>query len=260
MNGRANPNINANGTIVQSLDVLDFSVIHLSAYERLQRRWAKSSGIGSSAGTDMGAGHSKLNNRLQYLHACFWSFYTYIPNVVVYVKHMKDYEYCKDKSELPFYDVILLTDLPKSASLPVATVQQTKARILDGRWNFSYIFFTESDQILMFRIPDIVYEHLDLYPRRLALPHRLMPYPDLVLTNTHERNLSTNGPFDWLSMNCCMKRQNCVDRKDWISIKNKSVNIVNVFGLQVPLGNTNFHEETYRHCELNELGDWPYCS
>ena len=30
-----------NGTIVQTLDVFDFSVIHLSAYERLQRKYAK---------------------------------------------------------------------------------------------------------------------------------------------------------------------------------------------------------------------------
>ena len=30
---------NIDGTVVQTLDVLDFSVIHLSAYERLQRRW-----------------------------------------------------------------------------------------------------------------------------------------------------------------------------------------------------------------------------
>ena len=50
-------------------------------------------------------------------------------------------------SGLPFYDVILLTDLPKSASLPVATVQQSKARIMDGRWDFDYLYFTESDQV-----------------------------------------------------------------------------------------------------------------
>ena len=30
-----------NGSIVQALDVLDFSVVHLSAYERLKRRWRK---------------------------------------------------------------------------------------------------------------------------------------------------------------------------------------------------------------------------
>ena len=50
-------------------------------------------------------------------------------------------------SGLPFYDVLLLSDLPKSASLPVATVQQSKARIMDGRWDFDYLYFTESDQV-----------------------------------------------------------------------------------------------------------------
>ena len=30
-----------NGSLVQSLDILDFSVLHLSAYERLKRRWRK---------------------------------------------------------------------------------------------------------------------------------------------------------------------------------------------------------------------------
>ena len=45
MNGRATPSRNVNGSLVQSLDVLDFSVLHLSAYERLQRRWDKSIGL-----------------------------------------------------------------------------------------------------------------------------------------------------------------------------------------------------------------------
>lgn len=30
-----------NGSLVQTLDLLDFSVVHLSAYERLKRRWRK---------------------------------------------------------------------------------------------------------------------------------------------------------------------------------------------------------------------------
>jgi len=29
-----------NASVVMSLDVLDYSVVHLSAYERLQRRWS----------------------------------------------------------------------------------------------------------------------------------------------------------------------------------------------------------------------------
>ena len=188
MNGRADPNKNVNGTLMQSLDVLDFSVIHLSAYERLQRRWAKaikthvnstsldtvvetsqllksntllSHSMNQVISKDMnrtvvvmpflagenGAGHSKLANRLQYLHACFWSFYQQIPHIVAFVKSEKDYEYARITSGLPFYDVVLLNNLPKSASLPVATVQQTKERIMDRRWDFDYMFFTESDQV-----------------------------------------------------------------------------------------------------------------
>lgn len=38
---RGDLNREKNGTIMQSLDVLDYSVIHLSAYERLQRKFAK---------------------------------------------------------------------------------------------------------------------------------------------------------------------------------------------------------------------------
>jgi hypothetical protein len=34
------------GAVIQTLDVLDFSVVHLSAYERLQRRWHKLIGRG----------------------------------------------------------------------------------------------------------------------------------------------------------------------------------------------------------------------
>lgn len=53
----------------------------------------------------------------------------------------------RNVSGLPFHDVMLIENLPKSASLPVATVQQAKARLMDGRWDFDFIFFTESDQV-----------------------------------------------------------------------------------------------------------------
>ena len=42
---------------------------------------------------------------------------------------------------------MLLENLPKSASLPVATSQEAKRRIQSGSWDFDYIFFTESDQV-----------------------------------------------------------------------------------------------------------------
>lgn len=55
---------------------------------------------------------------------------------------------CRRKeSGLPFYDVILAKELPKVASLPVATSQLVRARLLNGTYDFDYIYFTESDQV-----------------------------------------------------------------------------------------------------------------
>jgi hypothetical protein len=36
---RSDPNKDINGSVVQSIDILDFSVVHLSTYERLLKRW-----------------------------------------------------------------------------------------------------------------------------------------------------------------------------------------------------------------------------
>jgi hypothetical protein len=315
MNGRATPSRNVNGSLVQSLDVLDFSVLHLSAYERLQRRWSKSIGADNMKtgnidpihtavarlkelalaeaarrkqpgyqyehpglnrtvvimpflGSDMGAGHSKLGNRFVYLQACFWSNYLKFPHVTVAVKGRKDYDWARESSGLPFWDVMLIEGLPKSASLPVATVQQTKARIHDGRWDFDYIYFTESDQILMMRPLDEIYRHLEMYKRRLLVPHRLMPYPEPVLSMFHKRNVNAKmasqavkgyGPEDWEKMNCCLRRQNCWDRNEWIKVSNSTVPVVSVHGIITPLGNSNFHAETYRYCQLRAEGGQNIC-
>jgi hypothetical protein len=65
--------------------------------------------------------------------------------------------------------------------------------------------------------------------------------------------------MDWVDMNCCLPRQNCVDRKGWLNFKDEKVPILNVFGLQVALGNVNFHLESYRQCDLNVLGGLDFC-
>jgi len=92
------------------------------------------------------------------------------------------------------------------------------------------------------------------------------------LTYFWNRSLSTLKPYDWMDMSCCIQRQLCQERNNWIHVKNSSVAIVNVFGLQVPLGNTgilvsifkslvsisskflDFHRETYRACALDQYG------
>jgi hypothetical protein len=154
MNQRARPERNVNGSVTQTLDILDFSVIHLSWYERLQRRHAKlidgarkgakkdkktapkdvaedslrsiaaietankllkrralkmrhpavpfvipevnrTVAIMPFLGSENGAGHSKLGNRLVYLQACFWSIYADIPHIVAYVKNNKDADFAR---------------------------------------------------------------------------------------------------------------------------------------------------------------------
>lgn len=55
-------------------------------------------------------------------------------------------------------------------------------------------------------------------------------------------------------MTCCLQRQNCNGRKEWSSITNPAVPLLNIFGLQVALGNVNFHLEVYRPCQLNQAG------
>ena len=47
---------------------------------------------GDNAGGAMGAGHSELGNRFEYLRACFWSFYEFVPNIVAGVTR-KEVEY-----------------------------------------------------------------------------------------------------------------------------------------------------------------------
>jgi hypothetical protein len=139
-------------------------------------------------------------------------------------------------SGLPFYDVVVLNYLPKSASLPVASVQETKARIQDGRWDFDYVYFTESDQILMMREHEEIYGHLKKFPRRLMLPHRLNPYPPAVIIERYHRNVSEHQYMDWMHMSCCLERQNCGNRKSWKSVGEPVVKILNIYGLQVALG------------------------
>lgn len=115
-------NPQASYMILQTLDVLDFSVVHLSTFERSSKKymyklwnstserksqWSKIYPITKASelletkfhpnisksnmnwseeakktvvimpflGGAMGAGHSELGNRFQYLKLCFWSFY-----------------------------------------------------------------------------------------------------------------------------------------------------------------------------------------
>ena len=98
------------------------------------------------------------------------------------------------ESGLPFFEIMFL-ETPNSHSLPLATVQAAKLRILDRKWDFDYIYFTESDQVLLWRPQsyDSVYSFLDKYPRRVMVPHRLIPYPTKVCMSLLYRVLGVLG-------------------------------------------------------------------
>eukprot|EP01032_Pedospumella_encystans_P009104 gene9104-10749_t len=295
------------GVIIQSLDVLDFSVIHLSAYERsshkhrdklwknrkdMIREWHNIDPVINAGkrlaylndplvrnrsitylpeaqrtvvvmpflGGAMGAGHSKLNNRYEYLKTCFWSLYEYFPHIVAGVTRQEDVDWCMKESGLPFFETILMPALPKSAGLPVGLTQQTKKRLQDGRWDFDYVFFTESDQILISRELPMMYAHLKTYPGHMLIPHRLMPYSNRVMAEAHNRDLSTAIDGAWAQQSCCMPRQNCQERKSWLPVGDTKVPFINYYGLYVPLGNVNFLAESYRYCSLTQyVGEQAFC-
>lgn len=103
----------------------------------------------------------------------------------------------------------------------------------------------------MMRIPVDIYSYLDKYPRHLMVPHRLMAYPSSIITLHHKRTPSNSSPFQWMDMTCCLPRQHCTERKNWVHFSDaKNLSLLNIYGIQVPLGNANFHAETYRACTL----------
>ena len=179
----------------------------------------------------MGAGHSELGNRFEYLKTCFWSLHEFFPHITATVSRVEDVEWALQQSGLPFYDIMLVEGLPQSAGLPVSTTQHTKARFLSGQYaQFDYVFFTESDQIVISRELPLMYEHLKQYPGHMILPHRLMPYSAEVMDLAHKRP-SKAFPFNaWMKQSCCLERQNCMERKSWKNIKDQEVPVINYYG------------------------------
>jgi hypothetical protein len=223
---------NIPGAIIQTLDVLDFSVIHLSAYERslkhkkmkfigpiidrienvannLEKNYNRIKSIGITipksynelineldqtlvllpyAGKHIGVGNSELKMRSTYLKASFYSFSKfYQNNVIIAVNNIEDAEYIKKKLKLPAKEVWIL---PHLELLPLALLHEAKKKLIDNvkdeKWNkYKYIFFSESDQILVMRDSDIsnqlqstseLYSYINENPRHILSPHRLTPY------------------------------------------------------------------------------------
>ena len=49
---------------------------------------------------------------------------------------------------MPCFEVLLLQILPKSSALPLGTVLAAQAKFIKNEWDFEYLYYTESDQVL----------------------------------------------------------------------------------------------------------------
>lgn len=67
----------------------------------------------------------------------------------------------------------------------------------------------------------------------------------------HQPHLTGDSINGWSNLSCCLERQNCLSkRKEWVPVAHPNVSMVQAYGLTVPLGNSNFLMEQYRHCKL----------
>lgn len=288
--------------ILQTLDLLDFSVLHLSAYERKVKTHVSLLGKKDSRiklrnyniniiknykhyyegivrdgledksyqyhpkanrtivvmpflGHSYGAGHSDLSNRFYYLYSCFWSFYEYYPNIAIFVKLQEDYDWFINESGLPFFEIVLLKDLPKHAALPFATTVEINQRLnrADGVWKdlFDYVFFTESDQLLITRDFNHIYDYLDKYRRHIITPHRLYPFHTELISKLYNRDISqTQDTNHWMNLSCCLPRYNHLNRTRWIQ-PNSEFPYINFYHSIVPMGAGNFLGEFFNFCSLS---------
>jgi len=113
--------------------------------------------------------------------------------------------------------------------------------------------------VLLVRQQSEAFEFLRRYPRRVIIPHRLMPYPDEILIETQKRQPNDANINDWLNMNCCLPRQNCEDRLGWHNADSPSLPYLRIGGFQVALGNADYRKEKFRPCVLYPEGGVDIC-
>jgi hypothetical protein len=136
---------------------------------------------------DEGVGHSAVTLRRRYLNATFWSLYRIFPNIVISVCEKSDLDYVRE-IRLPVYD-IFYAPLPDPRKLGVATLLRIN-RALNGNVNaagstyshalgwdrFSFVYYTESDQILRVRNLHF-WLSLASHYNNIVVPHRAAPVP-----------------------------------------------------------------------------------
>ena len=299
------------GKMFMSADVFDFSVIHLSAYERSMRevslndvdgpfvrrlrdvgdllmdRYKRRQNVtsndhrsrtlvvmpwfGSAHSED--AGHSTIDKRLTYLKASFYSIAAVFPAVVIGVANEADRSRVLEEL-LPALDVLVIPraqEYPRE--LPLLIVKEVQRRLSERQngWNerFQYLFFTESDQLLMIRDAYKLFEQLESHPLDVIMPHRLIPYShELLLTRLRVRGLHTlpvlpSQPLANTSIRaweCRITTAACSgNRSEFVPIRTlrkwSTLPLLNIDGLLVVFGHSNYRRHLFRPCQLQRKAE-----
>lgn len=83
--------------------------------------------------------------------------------------------------------------------------------------------------------------------------------PVIKLNSTADPDDEDSSSLEWTNASCCLPKQRCTSRAAWVPIKSPAVPIVEIYGLNVALGNTNFLKESLRACELYPSGRVDMC-
>jgi hypothetical protein len=126
--------------------------------------------------------HVSLQRKLRkyYIQLTFWSVYYYFRNVIIYVGSVDDYHEI-ESLQLPLESLILLPDVPKNVTnetvaLPKMAILSVIEGIDSNRPlfdSFSYVYFSEGDQILHLRMPSKLFQQINQNNGSVAIaPHR----------------------------------------------------------------------------------------
>ena len=298
--------ISKKGRIFISSDLLDFSVIHLSAYERSMREMSLNDVDGPFINRLLGvsalqkdrykrrqktsvndgryhtiaimpwfgsthkddAGHSNVAMRLNYLKASFYSIAAVFPAVVIGVANEADRDRVLEELSLPVLDILVLPhaqERPKE--LPFLTIKEVQKRLRENingwKERFRYLFYTESDQLLVIRDEYKLFEQLETHKWDVIMPHRLIAYSHELLRSIHVRGLHSlpvlsSQPANNASIRAWECRVTTVacsgNRSDFVPIRTlrkwSTLPLLNVDGLLVIFGHANYRRHLFRPCQL----------
>ena len=131
-----------------------------------------------------------------------------------------------------------------------------------GIWHtFKYVFYTESDQMVVVREQEQLFAYLDAHPKNVLLPHRLIPYSDEVLgqelhSSGIEKQLPRLLPHESKSLwRCCLPMSSCSGNLTALmplkrAMKSSTVPMLNIAGLSVVMGTANFLYSKFRFCQF----------